>query len=59
MYIHCTWPPLIVCMYHYRVYHCILDCTTFDIGMYNAVGQDPIIVYIQGYTSYIPPKNGY
>jgi hypothetical protein len=63
MYIHCTWLPCILCMYHYWHYsicHCVLasGCTTFDIGMYNAIIHELTIVYMQGYTSYIPPKNG-
>ena len=58
MYIHCTWVPHIVCIYHYCVCHCMLACTTFDIGIYNAIIQESTLVYIQGYTSYIPPKDG-
>ena len=58
MYIRCTWVPHIVCIYHYCVCYCILACTAFDIGIYNAIVQESTIVYIQGYTSYIHPKNG-
>ncbi len=57
MYIHCTWVPPIVCIYHYCVCH-LLACTAFDIGIFNAIIQEFKIACIQGYTSYIPPKNG-
>jgi hypothetical protein len=57
MYIHCTWVPHIVCIYSYGICHCILACTAFDIAMYYAIVQESTIVYKQGYTSDIPPKN--
>ena len=47
MYIHCTWLPHILCMYHYSICHCVFACTAFDIGMYNAIVQESTIVYIQ------------
>jgi hypothetical protein len=55
MYIHCTWVPRMI--YHYCVCHCILACTSYNIGIYNAIIQESTIVYTQGYTPYIPPKN--
>ncbi len=61
MYIHCTWIPHSVCIYHYGICHWVLSCTAFDIGMFYAIMQESTIVYKQGftyYTSYIPPKNG-
>ncbi len=58
LYIHCTWVPHIVCIYHYCICHCVLACTAFDMGMYYAIIQESIIVYIQGYTLYVLPKNG-
>jgi hypothetical protein len=33
-------------------------CTAFAIAMYYAIVQESTIVYKEGYTSYIPPKNG-
>jgi hypothetical protein len=56
MYIHCTWVPSIVCIYQCGICHCILSCTAFDRGMYNAIILESTIVYIQGYTSKMPTK---
>ncbi len=36
----------------------VVPCTAFAIGMYHAVVEESTIVYLQGYTSYIPPQNG-
>ncbi len=55
-YIHCTWVPRIVCIYHYCICHCILSCTAFDVGMYNAIIQESTILYISVYTSKMPTK---
>ena len=44
MYIRCTWVPRIVCMYHYGICHCVLACTTFEIGMYYAIVQESLIL---------------
>jgi hypothetical protein len=58
MYIHCTWVPHIISIYPYGMYHCCLVCTALVIGMYYAIGQELVILYIEVSDRDRPPRNG-
>ncbi len=57
IHVHALYMGTIVCIYQCGICHCILSCTAFDRGMYNAIILESNTVYIQGYTSKMPLRS--